>query len=391
MALGYIRPAVSAIEEQQILAVAKLALGDESVIPMWFGESDITTHAAICDETVKSLKAGETFYGHKRGLPELQEALATYTSDLYGRTIGADRISVTTSGMTAIMLAMQATIDAGDNAIIVCPVWPNAQSTVRTLGAEPRYAVLDADPNGGWSLDLSKIDALCDERTRMIFVNSPGNPTGWVMPQDQMRDLLDFARERGIWILADEVYARMVYEGKAAPSFLEICEPDDPVLVVNSFSKSWAMTGWRMGWLIHPPEIGDLLGNLVEFNYSCAPTFIQRGALHAITEGESAVEAMIEHCRRGREITVQRLPSLPRISGFSAPQASFYGFFKIDGTEDRTLETCQWLVQEAKVGIAPGTAFGPGAEGWYRLCFALEPARLSEAFDRLEEGLRKLP
>lgn len=391
MVLGYIRPCVSAIEEQQILAVSKLALGDESVIPMWYGESDITTQPTICDETVKSLRAGETFYGHKRGLPELQDALAAYTRTLYGRPIDAARISVTTSGMTAIMLAMQATMDAGDNAVIVCPVWPNAQSTVRTMGAEPRYAVLDNDGHGGWSLDIDKLRAQCDARTRMIFVNSPGNPTGWVMPLDQMRALLDFARTQGIWILSDEVYARMVYNAKAAPSFLEIAEPDDPLLVVNSFSKSWAMTGWRMGWLTHPPQIGDLLGNLVEFNYSCAPTFIQRGALHAITEGESAVEAMIEHCRRGREICAQRLPNLPRISGFSPPQASFYGFFRIDGTEGRTLETCQWLVREAKVGIAPGTAFGPGAEGWYRLCFALEPSRLSEAFNRLEEGLARMP
>lgn len=391
MALGYLRPAVTAIEEQQILAVAKLALGDDSVIPMWFGESDIVTPKSIREATVESLRAGDTFYGHKRGLPELQEGLANYTNALYGTSIGPSSITVTSSGMTAIMLAMQATLDAGDNAVVVCPVWPNAQSTVRMLGAEPRYAVLESGPDGRWHLDLEKVQALCDERTRLIFVNSPGNPTGWVMPQDQMRALLAFARERGIWILSDEVYARMVYEGEAAPSFLEVMEPDDPVFVVNSFSKSWAMTGWRMGWLVHSPALDEVLGNLVEFNFSCTPKFVQRGALHAITHGETAVIQMLDHCRRGRDICAQRLPNLARISGFSPPEASFYGFFRIDGTADRTLETCQWLVREAKVGIAPGTAFGPGAEGWYRLCFALEPSRLSEAFDRLEDGLSRLP
>ncbi|MBO6861034.1 MAG: pyridoxal phosphate-dependent aminotransferase [Alphaproteobacteria bacterium] len=390
MPIGHIRPAVAGIEEQQILAVSKLALGDPSVIAMWYGESDLPTDTAIRQVAIESLNAGETFYGHKRGLPEFQAALATYMSDLYGRAIAPDRVSLTQSGMSAIMMIFQTILDPGDNAVIVCPVWPNAQSVVRALAGEPRYAVLDNDEARGWHLDLEKVFAQCNERTRAIFVNTPNNPTGWTMPLDQMRELLNFARERGIWIVSDEVYARMVYDGRAAPSFLEIAEPDDPVLSVNSFSKSWAMTGWRIGWITHPPQIGELLGNMIEFNYSCVPTFLQRGGIHAIEQGEGAVAAMIDHCRTGRGICSQRLPNLPRVSGYREPEASFYGFFRIDGTEDRTLETCQRLVREAKVGIAPGTAFGPGAEGWYRLCFAQSPERLSTAFDRLESGLASL-
>lgn len=390
MPIGHIRPAVAGIEEQQILAVSKLALGDPSVIAMWYGESDLSTDTRIREVAINSLNAGETFYGHKRGLPEFQTALAAYMSDLYDRPIGADRVSVTQSGMSAIMMIFQTILDPGDNAVIVGPVWPNAQSVVRALAGEPRYAVLDNDEARGWHLDLEKVYAQCDDRTRAIFVNTPNNPTGWVMPLDQMRELLEFARERGVWIVSDEVYARMVYDGRAAPSFLEIAEPDDPVLSVNSFSKSWAMTGWRIGWITHPPQLGELLGNMIEFNYSCVPTFLQRGGVHAVEQGESAVATMIDHCRTGRAICSQRLPTLPHVSGYREPDASFYGFFRIDGTADRTLETCQRLVREAKVGIAPGTAFGPGAEGWYRLCFALSPDRLSQAFDRLESGLANL-
>lgn len=390
MPIGHIRPAVAGIEEQQILAVSKLAMGDPSVIAMWYGESDLPTDTTIRDVAIQSLNAGETFYGHKRGLPEFQAALATYMSDLYGREIAADRVSLTQSGMSAIMMIFQTVLDPGDNAVIVSPVWPNAQSVVRALAGEARFAALNNDAARGWHLDLETIYAQCDARTRAIFVNTPNNPTGWVMPLEQMRELLDFARDRGIWIVSDEVYARMVYDGRAAPSFLEIAEPDDPVLVVNSFSKSWAMTGWRIGWITHPPEIGELLGNMIEFNYSCVPTFLQRGGLFAIRQGESAVTAMIDHCRTGRTICSQRLPTLAGVSGYREPEASFYGFFRIDGTGDRTLETCQRLVREAKVGIAPGTAFGPGAEGWYRLCFALSPDRLSQAFDRLETGLNRL-
>lgn len=390
MPIGHIRPAVAGIEEQQILAVSKLALGDPSVIAMWYGESDLATDTAIRQPAVDSLMAGETFYGHKRGLPEFQAALGAYLSDLYGREIGADRVSVSQSGMSAIMMIFQTILDPGDNAVILSPVWPNAQSVVRALAGEVRHATLSNDPERGWYLDPEAIYAQCDDRTRAIFINSPNNPTGWVLPAEQVRELLDFARARGIWIVADEVYGRMVYDGRAAPSFLEAAEPDDPVLVVNSFSKSWAMTGWRIGWITHPPELGELFGNMIEFNYSCVPTFLQRGALHAIRHGEDAVAAMIEHCRRGRDICTQRLPALPRVTGYREPSASFYGFFRIDGTGNRTLETCQRLVREAKVGIAPGTAFGPGAEGWYRLCFALAPERLSQAFDRLENGLAKL-
>lgn len=390
MPIGHIRPAVAGIEEHQILAVSKLALGDPSVIAMWYGESDLPTETSIRQAAIDSLNAGETYYGHKRGLPEFQQALADYMTDLYGKEIKSDRVSLSQSGMSGIMMVFQSILDPGDNAVIVCPVWPNAQSVVRALAGTPRYAVLDNDEERGWYLDLEKIKSQCDERTRAIFVNTPNNPTGWVMPKEQMAELLDFAREKGIWIVSDEVYARMVYDGRAAPSFLELAEPDDPLIVVNSFSKSWAMTGWRIGWLTHPPEIGDLMGNMIEFNYSCVPTFLQRGGVYAIEQGEPSVAKMITHCRTGRDICNQRLPNLPKVSGYKSPKASFYGFFKIDGTADRTLETCRDLVLNAKVGIAPGTAFGPGAEGWYRLCFALSPERLSEAFDRLESGLANL-
>jgi len=390
MSIGYIRPTVAGIEEQQILAVSKLALGDPSVIAMWYGESDLVTDTEIRQTAINSLNAGETFYGHKRGLPEFQKALSGYVSGLFGQEIAPNRITVTQSGMSAIMLIFQTILDPGDNAVIISPVWPNAQSVVRALSGTPRYAVLDNDAQRGWHLDLQKLYDQCDERTRAIFINTPNNPTGWVMPREQMVEVLAFARERGIWIVSDEVYTRMVYDGRAAPSFLEIAQPDDPVLVVNSFSKSWAMTGWRMGWITHPPELGDVLGNMIEFNYSCLPTFIQRAGIKAIAEGERAVAQIVEHCRIGRDICNQRLPNLPKVRDYRPASASFYGFFRIDGTGDRTLETCQRLVREAKVGIAPGTAFGPGAEGWYRLCFALSPDRLSEAFNRLERGLARL-
>lgn len=387
---AYIRPAVSTIETQQILAVSQLALGDKSVIPLWYGESDVPTPAFICAAAQRALGQGETFYSHKRGTPELRHTLAGYMSDLHGKRIDVERVSVTASGMSAIMMLFQCILDAGDNAIITCPVWPNAQSVVRALGGEARFHALDRDPDQGWRLDVEALKAKCDARTRAIFINSPNNPTGWVLPEAQIAELLAFARERGIWIMADEVYGRMVYSGRAAPSFLEQCEPDDPVLVVNSFSKSWAMTGWRVGWVTHPPALGELLGNMIEFNYSCVPPFVMRAAEVAIREGEPFVQQMTAYCRTGRDIVSQRLPNLPHVADYRAPDASFYAFFRVEGTAERTLAFAQDLVRTAKVGIAPGTAFGPGAEGWYRLCFAQKPETIAEAMDRLERALKAM-
>ncbi len=380
-----IRTDVSTIERQQILAVAEVGHGDPDVIGLWYGESDLTTPQFICDAAAEAMRAGDTFYSVKRGVPELRQTLADYCSALYDRPIDIERISATASGMSAIIMCLQLLVNKGDNVIVVSPVWPNAQSGVRMMGGEPRFVTLDSTPTG-FHLDLEKIYAAVDERTKAIFVNSPNNPTGWVMPSAQQAELLDFCREKGVWIIADEVYARMVYEGKAAPSFLEHMTPNDPVLVVNSFSKSWAMTGWRIGWLVHPPAIGDVLGNVVEFNYSCIPPFLQKAAIVAVDQGEEFIAEMNAHCRRGRDILEQRLPGMNRISGYQTPAASFYAFFKIDGGED-TLATAQDIVRKAKLGIAPGSAFGPGAEGWYRLCFAQSPDRISAAMDRLEAYL----
>ena len=380
-----LRASVTSIERQQILAVAEVGLGDPSVIPMWYGESDIPTPSFICDVVGQQLSKGDTFYTHKRGTDSLRTALKTYLDDLYSIDVDVDRLTVTSSGMTAIMLCLQCIIDAGDNGIVVNPVWPNAQSAIRSLGGQARFASLSSD-QGVWSLDLNRIFDQCDERTKVIFVNSPNNPTGWIMPDEQIVELLSFCRDRGIWLISDEVYHRMVYTGRAAPSFLTHARDDDPVLVINSFSKAWAMTGWRIGWLVHPAGLGDILGNMIEFNYSCVPPFLQEAAVTALREGEGFVAEMVDYCRRGRDIVTQSFTSIPQILDYSPPTASFYGFFRIEGQSD-TLPFAQNLVREAKIGIAPGTAFGPGAEDWYRICFAQKPDTLTEAMDRLRKAL----
>jgi len=378
--LARLRSVVVDAPPQLIGEVARLGMGDPEAIPLWYGEGDMPTPRFICDAAHEAMLAGETFYSHKRGLPELQAALAAYLTGIYAGPVDPDRVTVTASGMHGILLAMQAILEARDNAVLVGPLWPNAAATARVAGAEARTVPLD-DVNGVWRLDLERLAAACDDRTRLIFVNSPGNPTGWMLERDEQQAILDFARDRGIWVMADEVYGRIVYDRPVAPSFLDIAAPDDPVIVVNSFSKSWAMTGWRVGWLTHPAWLGPALSELVEYSVSTVPPFLQRAAIAAVTEGEGLVAEVRERCRQGRDIVAPALTAHARVT-MAPPRAAFYAFFRVAGMAD-SLAWAKRLYLETKVGVAPGSAFGPEGEGWIRLCFAASPKRLEPAIERL--------
>ena len=382
-----LRPIVEAMPFSRIGQVAMAGLGDPDVIPLWFGESDLPTPGFICEAVAQALRAGHTFYTFKRGIPELRQALARYLEGLYRRPMSAESIIVTSSGMSGIMFMTQALIEPGDNMVILSPVWPNINDAVTVLGGEARAVALEPTNAGGWRLDLERLMAACDGKTRAIFVNSPGNPTGWTMRRDEQQELLAFARRRGIWLIADEVYGRIVYSGApAAPSFLDLAEPEDRVVVINSFSKAWAMTGWRLGWLVAPKPIQDVADKIVEFNTSGAPTFLQHAAVTAVVEGESFIASMVERCRTGRDLVIAGLQHFPRIR-VAAPEGAFYAFGRVEGMTD-SLAFAKEVLARVKVGVAPGAAFGLGGEGHIRLCFASAPERLAAALDRLAPMLR---
>lgn len=378
-----IRPVIKELPQQRIGAVSQLALGVEEsdFISLWFGEPDLDTPDFIQDAAIAAMRAGETRYAHRRGITPLREAICSYLNGLYGVALDIERITCFGSGMTSIMVACQTLLGNGDNIVLISPIWPNIFYCAYAMGAEPRHVRLTAG-NDGWQLDLEALITACDDRTRAIFVASPSNPSGWVMPREQQRALLDFARHKGLWIIADEVYHRIVYDGITVPSFLEIAGPDDPVYVVHSFSKAWCMTGWRCGFLVHPASLGRQLGDLSGINNTGSATFVQHAALAALAQGEPFVQEVVEHCRRGRDIVLQRLGSMKGVQ-LTRPEAAFYAFFKILGVKN-DLTFAQNLVREERVGLAPGSAFGPDNEGYLRLCFAGDGARLSQAMDRLE-------
>ncbi len=382
-----VRPAIAEMQTQRIGEVSRIGIGNPDVIPLWFGEPDLDTPEFIRQAAIDAMQAGQTRYVNKRGIPELRQAILDYTQTQFGVGLDPERITVTGSGMTAIMIATETLVNNGDNVVLVSPIWPNIFYCVQTMGGESRHVRLDQGENG-WSLDLDKLFDACDERTKAIFIASPSNPTGWLMEPEQQRAVLDFCRERGIWIIADEVYHRIVYDRPVAPSFLSIAEPDDALYIVHSMSKAWCMTGWRCGWLVHPAELGDKMGDLSGINNTGSTSFVQHAAAVAIREGEDFVAEGVERSRRARDLVHQRLGGMERIS-LAAPKAAFYAFPQIVGLED-DLEFAKQLVREHQVGLAPGSAFGPGNEGYLRLCFAKSEEQLSAAMDRIEAGLKTL-
>ena len=387
------RQAVLNLEESKIREVANSGMDRADVLPFWFGESDEVTPAAIRDAGIASLQAGETFYSHNLGLPELRQAVSAYASRLHG-DVALERLAITSGGVNALIVAMQALIDAGDEVVAVTPVWPNLTAQPVILGARLTCVALQPDAEGAWRLDLPALLAAITPRTKLLVVNSPNNPTGWTLSKDEQTAILTRCRQTGTWILSDEVYERLYFRGDtasgAAPSFLDVARPDDRLVVVQSFSKAFLMTGWRLGYLVMPPDMTPHVGKLLEFNTSCAPVFVQRAALVALQQTEAVTPRIVAHLKTCRDTLVPLLQAVPGVQTSAAP-GGMYAFLRVAGHAD-SLQLAKRLVAEAGLGLAPGIAFAPEAEGWLRWCFASKDvARLGQGVDRLRRWLRGGP
>jgi aspartate/methionine/tyrosine aminotransferase len=381
-----VRETIEALPGSKIRIVANAGLARSDVLPFWFGESDEVTPEPIRHAAAQSLARGETFYSHNLGLIELRTAIAAYCTKLH-RPVDVDRVAVTSSGVTGLMLAMQMLLNPGDEVVAVVPVWPNLTAQPAILGARVvRVALRPYD--GAWQLDIDELLARVTAQTRVLLVNSPNNPTGWTLTRAEQQLLLDHCRSTGTWIVADEVYERLNFDGAAAaPSFLDIAEPDDRVLVVGSFSKSFLMTGWRLGWLVLPRGCIDSAAKLLEFNSSCAPVFIQRGGIAAMTMADDFVPGLQVRLMHCRDRLLDGLLALPGVR-VARPVAGLYAFFRVEG-EDDSLALAKQLVADHGLGLAPGSAFGDEGEGWLRWCFASrDPARLDDGLTRLSAALR---
>ena len=379
-AMNLLRPEIAALEQNGITRVALPRIDDPDVIALWFGEGDLVTERFIRDAAKQALDHGDTFYAHTRGRQDLRDALKCYLDALYGIDLDPDRITVPGATMLGLTIAAQMVLSTGDHAIVVGPSWPNIESTFRTTGAEVGY-VRKRRTVAGWHLDMADVRAALRPRTRALFINTPCNPTGWVMPSEQQAELLALCRERNILLIADEVYHRIVFDGDVAPSFLTIARDDDPVIVVNGFSKAWAMTGWRIGWVVAPSRLAETWAILSECFNTGATVFVQRAAITALERGDELVARLRDQYARGRAIVSEVLGRCPRIE-LTEPRGAFYVFPRVRGLRS-SLAFAQGVLAEENVGIAPGYTFGPGNEEYFRLCFAQSHERLREGLDRI--------
>ncbi len=378
--LDTLRGAALAAPESGIVAVVNKGRQVPGLIPLWAGESDLPTPAFISDAATKALAGGETFYTWQRGVPELREALARFHQRHFGKPFAADEFIVSCGGMHAITMAIDAVAGAGDEVIYLTPAWPNFPAALGVSGGRPVPVPLRQAGNG-WMCDVDALEAAVTPSTKALFINTPSNPTGWTADRETLAAILAVARRHGLWIIADEIYALFHYGGERAASFMDVAEPEDRILYVNTFSKNWAMTGWRIGWLRIDPALGQVFENLVQYSTSGVPPFLQRGAIAALEEGDAFLAEQIERAGRARDLIASRLNATGRVRA-SAPAGAFYHFFEIDGVTD-TRAAAFRLVEESKVGLAPGTAFGPGGERFFRACFHRRLDLVEEAADRI--------
>ncbi|WP_372421676.1 pyridoxal phosphate-dependent aminotransferase [Salinarimonas chemoclinalis] len=385
----WIRPEAGATPASGIVDTVNYGRGRPGLIPLWVGEGDLPTPPFIAEAATRSLAAGETFYTHQRGIPELREAIARRQGAILGKELSFERFFVTAGGMHAVEIAMRLVAGTGDEVIVPTPAWPNFRGALTANGASVVEVAL-APSETGFSLDLGALEAAIGPRTTALVVNSPANPTGWTATRAELAAILEIARARDLWIVADEIYQRFVWDervavGTRAASFHDVMRADEKILFVQTLSKNYAMTGWRIGWLEAPPELARTIENLIQFSSSGSPVFVQRGAIAALDHGEGFVAHQIARAKRGREIVADALAPLNAVR-FAPPPGAFYAFFAVPGAESAAL--ARRVIDEANVGLAPGNAFGAGGEGGLRLCFARKDTDLVTAMERLVPVLR---
>ena len=373
------------LQPSRIVAVARAAYARPDTEFLCFGESDWPGPAGAIAAASAALARGDTLYSDVRGVLALRHALADMLTRLHALPVTEDRIQVTASGMTAVNVALAAVVRAGDRVVLHTPAWPNPANATLLRGASVDALPLDALPDGRFRLDMDRLAAKLPGARAMVL-NSPNNPTGWTATRAELAAILELCRTHGVWLVSDEVYSRLVYDGSgAAPSLLDIAEPSDRVMVCNSFSKTYAMTGWRLGWMVLPIGARDQVAEIVEVTHSGAAPFIQAGAVAALAD-ESFVGEFRAHCARGRQLALEGLAGLNGIR-LAAPDGAFYAFIGVDGLQD-SLALALSLVRDHGVALAPGNAFGAAGEGYLRLCFAQAPERIERAMRRLRAGLQ---
>jgi aspartate/methionine/tyrosine aminotransferase len=370
----------------QIRELADVAFRMDNVLKLHFGESNLPTPNFIKAAAAQALADGYTYYTENGGLPELRETIAAKYQELHAVSLDPNReIAVTASGTQAFNIGVRCAIDPGSEAMILTPNWPNGSEVVRLYGATPVEVPFAFDVER-YRVDMEALEDAVNDRTRLLVYSSPSNPLGWVASVDEQRALLDFCRRHGLWLLADEVYERLYYRGAVAPSILRLCTRDDAVIVTQSFSKTYCMTGWRLGWLVSRGDLVRKATQLNEFVVSCAPAMVQRAGMVALQRGEEGISAMAKALQEQMSFCYDALAAVDRIS-LAEPDGAFYLFPRITGVEN-SFDYAVQLLKDTHVSLCPGSAFGNGGEGSLRLCFASDMSVLEPAMERVTKFIQ---
>ena len=378
-----LREEILNVAESPMVQIATIAESMPGSLKLCYGESDMPTPAFICRAADEAIRAGHTFYTHTAGYRELREAIASKITELHQVRYDVPEIMATVGGTMAIYAAIRALVGRGDNAVIVSPAYAIFSNAVIMSGGEPRPAPL-ARRGDRFVLDLDRIREAIDADTRLIVVNSPSNPTGWVITEDEQRALAEIAERHDVVLLADEVYERLVYDGRAiAPSFARVVTNRDRLIVINSFSKTYNMTGWRLGWAQTSARTITAMYKAAEFMTSNPAAMVQQAGIAALRDGEPYVAELREHYRQRRDQVTATLSNLPGVS-LPDPQGAFYAFPKFDDSTDSAAFTAA-LLRDTGLALAPGVGFGRDGEGYIRVCFASTEATISDALARLKK------
>ena len=387
MRLVRFRAELAGVAESPMVQIATIAESMPGALKLCYGESDLPTPAFICNAVNEAALAGHTFYTHTAGYGELRQAIAEKIFALHRVQYAPSEIMASVGGSMAIYAALRAFVGRGDNAVIISPAYAIYANGVVMSGGEPRFAPLVRD-GGRFRLDLDRVRAAIDGNTRMLMVNSPSNPTGWMISEDEQRALLELAEEHNLVVLADEVYERLIFDGReVAPSFARVMANRDRLIVVNSFSKTYNMTGWRLGWAQGSDATIKTMYRAVEFMTSNPTAAVQQAGIVALRDGESSIRELREHYAARRAQVMTALASLPGVS-LPEPQGSFFAFPQCSFATDSTAFTAA-LVRETGVALAPGVAFGRDGEGYIRVCFASTVTTIGSALSRLRNFVMK--
>jgi len=370
----------------EVLAkVKELEAKGKKIIHFQIGEPDFDTPENIKEAAYRALKEGQTHYSHSLGIWELRSSVASYYKRHYDVNVDPEEVVIGVGGKSLILITILALIDKGDEVICPNPSYPAYESILSYVGANIKF--LPLRESKGFSFDIEELKSLVSNKTKLVIINNPQNPTGGIIPKEDLMELAKLSEKYGFFVFSDEIYDRIVYDGKF-DSYIELAK-NDRTIILNGFSKTYAMTGWRLGWVIVPRFLVPVYQKLAINVYSCPPTFPQYGAIEALNGPQDSVDMMVKEFKKRRDFVFEKINEIKNLS-MVKPKGAFYAFVNISKTGLSSKQFFEKLLYEYDVAVLSGSAFGKYGEGYIRISYATSMENLSEGIGRIKKMVESL-